>query len=372
MTTTSPPQSTHPRARLGPFHLAQVLFCELVIAVLLFIESPLPWTWIGGGAVLVLLATFGFSRNNWWYKHAWNWTRLSNRRWNDNGDADTPTIELGPRLQLNDVTERNISLGIAFDGTGWFTGLAVDNDDAPHEAFSTFTELLNQSGVPISSVQLVTRATPMRHTTVGDVSLPYVMRRDSWLLLRLDVRGANPIAVDRGGGSTGIFRAFIGVVGRLTKGANRQGIRMQPMNSAQLNDALRQSLGSDALHSGLEPGSITEQWRSWGLGEQHHVTFALTGKVPGDDDLQKLWTAMRSLSCESQTISIALRKASKNPAEKRLYMRCIIRLSADKESIEDTSRKLVETARSHRVRLRRLNGVHGPATYASATTGGAW
>ena len=352
--TTPPVYTTRQRGRIGLVTLPQVIFVEVVLAALLFIPGLSP-IWIGGIMVAVLLVTFGFHRSQLWSVHLARLVRLRRRRRLDQAEAElTP----GPTLEMDTISERGTHLGVAFDGTGWFAGLSIGTDAPPHAIFAVLSDLLQYNGNPITSVQLVTHS--MAKTTPP--------RKSSWFLVRLDVRDAPDAAAARGGGVVGVHRALSGTVGRLMKGASRIGVTMYPLDAEDLHNALRFSLdGGEATD---EP--VTERWGAWQHGELEQATFLWHGRPRDEETAEKFWEGTMSLPADFCAFSIALRPASNRPNEDRRMVSCLIRLAADSETLGDIGWDLTRLARKHHVRLRRCDGVQGPAAYASATSGGLW
>lgn len=352
--TTPPVPTTRQRGRIGLVTLSQVIFIEAVLAALLFIPVLTP-IWIGGIMAGVLLVTFGFHRRQLWMVQLTRLVRMHRRRRLDRAERE---LEPGPTLHMDTISERGTNLGVAFDGTGWFAGLGIGTDAPPHAIFAVLSDLLRYNGNPLTSVQLVTHS----------VAASTPPRKSSWFLVRLDVRQAPDVAADRGGGVIGVHRALAGTVGRLVKGASRIGVVMHPLDAEDLDNALRFSL------DGGEPTEdpITERWGAWQHGELEQATFAWHGRPRDAETAENFWEGTMALPADFCAFSIALRPASNRPNENRQMVSCLIRLASDPESIGNISAKLTRLARKHHVRLRRCDGVQGPAAYASAASGGLW
>ncbi|GAA4907048.1 type VII secretion protein EccE [Stackebrandtia albiflava] len=354
--TTPPVPSTRRRGHVGLVTLAHVIAVEVVLATLLFVPG-LPLWWIGGIMFAVLVVAFGFHRGQLWLVELARWVRLRHRQRADR-HAEAEKLAPGPAPHLDTINERGTSLGVAYDGTGWFAGLSVATDAPPHAVFAALTDLLRYQGNPITSVQLVTHS-------VATTTPP---RKSSWFIVRIDVRNAVPVAADRGGGAVGVHRALSGTVGRLMKGATRIGVGMQPLDAEELRDALRFSL--DGGFTTDEP--VTERWGAWRHGELEQATFSWHGRPRDADTAEKFWQGTVSLPADFCAFSIAVRPASDRPNEYRQMVSCLIRLAAEADTLEDICQELSDLARKHHVRLRRCDGVQGPAAYASAISGGLW
>lgn len=357
----TPVTGTRRRGRLGSFRLAQVIGIEVALSALLFVPG-LDWMWRGGIAAAIVLIGLGHTRGRPWLIWLSDWFRYRSRRRIDK-KFDGDVTQAGPQPQIASIAERGTNVGIAFDGTGWFAAVRLDSQEPPQSAFDALTKVLTGPGVPVSSMQLVTQ-------TVPGEGAGWFARRDSWFVVRLDVRGSHSIASDRGGGEVGIHRALSGVVSRLMKGSRVHGVRMRPLGADELASALQYSL--DGGNSPGEPA--TEGWKAWhaGDGAGDQATFWLQGALPSVDDARRLWTEVSGLAAKFCTVSLALRKASDRPAEHRLALRCQVRLAAEPDKLAKLGRDLTDLARSHHIKLRRSDGTHGPAAYASAISGGMW
>ncbi|GLZ77213.1 hypothetical protein Afil01_20200 [Actinorhabdospora filicis] len=377
---------------------------EIVAASLLFVKG-MTWIWLAAAVAVAGVAAFGRTRGVLWYVRLLRWLRLKAR---NRADRRRPALagSLATGLELSTVAERGMVLGVAFDGRGWFAGLAVDSDEPPHLAFGVLSGILLGSGAPVSSVQLVTQTVPLLAAPAPPSSeedddgitvewrfagdddtdtqimngLPLFARRDAWFTVRLDVRGAARIAAERGGGAVGVRRALGGTVGRLMKGAKQAGVSLRPLDSAGLTEALRESLGAETTMTGDDAetaltgddAKISEDWRSWRVGGLSQAVFTLYGRLPGVEELRRLWMDVAELESQFCAVSISLRRASDRPVENRLSVRCLVRVAAAHDELDALAAGLTKLAVDNKVKLKRSNGRHGPAAYASAASGGIW
>ncbi|ADD40114.1 type VII secretion protein EccE [Stackebrandtia nassauensis] len=341
------------RTRVAGLGIAQVIGVEVVLAALLFVPGvPLPW--LGGVAAAVALLGLGRTHGRSWFGWLGHWLRWRSRVRADRRDRRSGG-EPGPRPRLATIAERGTEIGVAFDGTGWFAAVKLEGEAPPSEVFAAVTGLLNAADTPVTSVQLVTRS----GAEVG---------RDNWFAVRLDVPGAHAVAADRGGGALGVHRALGGAVSRLLKGAQDAGIDMRALSQTQLAAALRFSLD---LHR-PDSGEPTESWKTWRNGGMAQTTYWLRGRRSAATEVERLWTKLSELDKGTHAISLALRPASSRPGDKRLMFRCLVRLVDEASNVEELGRELTKLTRKNRLKLLRCNGTQGPASYASALSGGAW
>ena len=120
------------RPGIGPIALSRLVLCEALAAAALlswYLPSPTPQI-VTATCVVMIIAVLaihvrGFGRRLVRY--------LRMRRFRE-GPVEVDTSDdamtgLAPGLRLCDVTERNTDYGVAFDGTGWFTVLALRYPD---------------------------------------------------------------------------------------------------------------------------------------------------------------------------------------------------------------------------------------------------
>lgn len=382
------------RVRVGALTAAQLIVLELMAAgVLLALALPRPWFITAAGvALVVLVLTFGRSGGRWWYASVTVWQRLRRRRRADGRLAagrDLATAgadglaEFGPRPRLATITERGGNLGVAFDGSGWYSAMSVDTAESQAAVFEVLAGVLAHSGAPVSSLQMLTQTVPAPSTGL-DHDVPCaqsyrelldgfqtVAHRESWCVARLDVIDAAPVAAGRGGGEQGVHRALTSTVSRLTKGAEGIGVRLRPLGEAELSRALRQSIGGETVAAAVAD-DVAEHWDTWRVGTLSQVTYALHGRIAEPRLIRRLWTSVTELPADFTTVSVNLRRLNQRRHDHRLDVQCLIRLAGDEEQIEEICAQLVQLAHMYRVRLRRCDGEQGPATYASALTGGGW
>ncbi|GLZ81795.1 hypothetical protein Afil01_66020 [Actinorhabdospora filicis] len=378
------------RARLGAIGVAQLVVLELALAAAM-LALPLPRPVLAGVATLsalVLLFTFGRLGGRWWYAGIAVWRRLRGRRRADRAAGTAlarpgAPADFAPSPRLSTVAERGGSLGVAFDGAGWYAAMAVEQDEPPARAFDVLAQILAHGGSPVSSVQVLTQSVPVPSTGVDPGALcalsyrellggdPTVAHRETWCAARLDVVDAAPVAAGRGGGEQGVHRALTSTVSRLTKGAEGAGVRLRALGETELAHAIRRSVGGETVAVAVADG-VRERWNSWHVGTLAQVTYALHGRLAEPRVVRRLWTAVTELPADFTTVSVSMRRLTARRGDERLDVRCLVRLAGDEDRIEEICGRLAALARAYRVRLKRCDGEQGPSVYASALTGGGW
>jgi len=350
------------------------------VALAAFSGSPLA---LGGAALLAtVVAALAYARRDgrWWTERArtrWRWRR---RR------------QAGPALlrhSINGYDDRGTNVGIGCDEGGWYAAVAI----APPRGVSgsrgaavpvgRLAELLADTSLPLSGVQLVSWAAPAPHHLLpsqvpcvasyqqlaADLLPPGpapVDQRD-WVAVRLDVADAAVAAHRRGGGVDGVHRAVAACVGRVSKALNSAGIATEILGPQQLAAAVRLCAGVDAPDAG--GGSPGEDWTTFHAAGLHHLAFEVHGLPPREAPLSSL---LRTPAAQV-VLSVEMRPPGRRddaPADGPVLARTVVRLAAPAARLPEAARTMAGRARQIGLRLRRLDGWQGPAAYAAAPTGG--
>lgn len=332
--------------------VAHVVCVQVVLAAVLVVPGlTLPQR--AGAAAAVVLVGFAYVKGRPLWVWAARWLRWRARRRLDRRAPEAA----GPQLELESIFERGVKLGVGYDRRGWFAATTVVSSgegNLPDQMFPLMAAVLQGTGASVDAVQLVTRTAGAG----GDTSL-----QESWVAVRLNVPGAHWPAGDRGGGEVGVRRALGGAVSRLVKSAGGVDVKLRPLTAPELSDALRRSLDG----GGDEPK--TENWTSWKSGDLCHVTYWLHG---GYSDLQEFSMLMTDLAGVAASLCVASASLRRTRDRGRIGVSLAVRVAAESEHVAQLGRDLVAVSRSHGMRLRRCDGAQGPASYASAVSGGVW
>lgn len=411
------------RRRLSGPAVSQLVIAEVVLFAVAAAVGRSLWVLVVVGvlAVAAVLLAFARRRNRLWWQHGL--LRLAFHRGAGPAAVAPPSTqpgadqrgnalrELVPAFSVDEVTERAGTFGIGHDGTGWFAIIELVPTPPPgpgasgnHQAqpapgqqgpagqaggtavpLQELAELVGEAGA-VSRVQVVMHAAaaPVARLTtwspavasyrdvaarlVGPVP-PSVSR--TWLAVRLDAPDAVEAAATRGGGMTGVRRSLstaLGLVGRALSGA---GLEYRMLDAEELLDALALSLGlgvqpgGPAGHPG--PARTDNRWDRLVTDGYAQVCFEVTGWPPHGG---RLTAALAGLPAAWTTLSLVLGPHAGLTGPGEVPLRGQLRVAAAPDAIGPSCEALDDAAHTQAVRLRRMDGEHGPAAYATAPTGG--
>jgi type VII secretion protein EccE len=368
--------------------VVQLVCLEVAAAMVLgtaFVSIPLL---IGGaaGALLLLAIAFGRTDQRWWYEQAAaHWQLRRRRRSNSRSTsrlagADAPRLAmatLSDGLIVRNVSDRGRSIGVGSDERGWFVavGLGTWLDASGERSLRLDLEhvvrVLDESGVPVSTLQLVSFLTQAPSGLVdgaGVATRSYQelaggcpLDQAVWLVARLSPADAVEAAASRGGGITGVERGLAAIVGRIEKALAAAGLPYEVLEADALAQALMLSCGLDRVTAA--DGVARERWASWRAGGLDHVGFTITGwpKEPAE----RLVTELSAGAGCAVGVSILMR-----PKGGEVAFVGLVRVVASTSRLRAATKQLTRTGRRLGVRLRRLDGEHALAVYATAPTGG--
>ncbi|MGH8881974.1 MAG: type VII secretion protein EccE, partial [Stackebrandtia sp.] len=376
---------------VGPVRLYHIVICEVVAtAVLLSWALPAPAPYIAGPlGLLVIVAVVFISAGGRGNRYLLSLRRRKLRGGGEeSADGADAIAALSPGIRIVGVSERHVECGVAFDGAGWFSGVALRHSDATEPAgldvgtLRVVTEMLNDPHSAVSGIQLVNQLIPTPSVEIDPASPcnrsyaellgddPVVGHQMTWLAVRLDIPHAADSAVERGGGSLGARRAVSSMTTRLSKRLTDAGVRHRILGSDGLRFALTSSVSGEAVSASI-PRGVGERWDRWRLGVLAQVCFGVAGRVRERDALRKLWLSMAVLSTSFATISTSFHPPGQRERD-GVWMRSILRVAFDEDLNSGVPDQLAAAAAECGVRLWRCDGQQAAATYASALTGGAF
>jgi len=355
------------------------------VAIVAVALAALSGSLVGLGAAAaaaIVVAGFVYARRNgrWWTDNARARSRWRRRR------------SAGSALRshsVNGYDDRGTNVGIGCDDGGWFAAVAI----APARGVSgsrgvtvpmaRLAELLDDATVPLSGVQVVSWAAPAPHHLLpGQVPSvasyhqlaadllppgPAPVDQRDWVAVRLDVADAAVAAHRRGGGVEGVHRAVAASVGRVSKALNSAGIATEILGPQQLAAAVRLCAGVDAATA--ETGPPAEDWTTFYAAGLHHLAFEVEGLPPRAAPL----SALLRTPAAQVVLSVELRSPAARRDERSapaVLAHTVVRLAAPAARLPEAARTLAGRAGQIGLSLRRLDGLQGPAAYASAPTGG--
>jgi type VII secretion protein EccE len=333
-------------------------------------------------AAAVLAGVFGRTGGRWWYELLGARAALRRRRRALRRAAGAPAGPwlFTPELRVYDYQDRTGQLGVGRDAGGWFAAVAVGDDDLLGGAAQVvpaerLLPMLSEGTARPSGLQLVTLRVPAPTALVAPGSpclesfaelagrlpdrRPAPAAELTWVAVRLDPREARAATGERGGGVDGVHRALAATVARLGKVLAGAGVAHRVLDAAELTEALHTACTGDAEAR----ADAAEGWHGWSAGGVRHLSFEVADwpAAAGPGLLEPIAAA----AAEPVAVSLTFRARGAAPR-----VRAVVRLVAAADRADRAAAALVGEAARQGLRLRPLDGVHGPAVYASAPTGG--
>lgn len=353
------------RGRRSPLTVAHVVAVELVLAgVAIAGRSPVPLAVAALAALLALPLVFWRSGGHWWYQRYLLDRRLRGRS-RTTGAAGL-LDRLAPDLTIAGARDQyGAPVGIGADGAGWFAVLRLES--LAGVRLDRLVGCSADSPVPVASLQLVTHTVPIGadhdapavrsyRQLAGDA--PVAAHQTVWLAVRVDLADGWLFAEDHGG-TDEPHRALATLTTRLTRTLRTMGVTARALAAEELHLALESSLGQDAARH------ADERWRFLLAGDRAQVTHWVSGwpDRPGGTDL--LLSAPAAVPADFTDVALVVR-----PHGAAADVAALIRVCAAETDLPRALAALRRVTDRAGARLRRLDGEHGPAAFASAPTGG--
>ncbi|WP_157241073.1 type VII secretion protein EccE [Catenuloplanes japonicus] len=379
------------RGHLGGLSVAQLVCVEVaVVAVLASLGGPF-WALPAAAVLAVILLVLAFARrkSRWWFEH-----RVVNRRFKERARAaafrpDRELAALAPDLAVTEIRERGTPIGVGRDEMGWFVALAVNaGNDSVTDAglgLDRVGRILAESALPVSALQVVSHIVPaptsfLEHSSpavqsyrelLGGLPIPADSR--VWVAARLRPADALAASASRGGGPEGVHKALAALLGRIGKTLDSAGFVSQPLTATELTAAVATVAGlSGAAVTGGGPAPAQpvqqvqrENWAGWQGTEAVHVGFLATRVSPAG--LAVAARRLTEVGALSATVAVVLNRQQDGD----LRMQAIVDVAARAGNAAETLTAVVGVFQQSGIQLRRLDGQHAAAIYATAPTGGA-
>ncbi|MFG2042832.1 type VII secretion protein EccE [Dactylosporangium sp. NPDC048998] len=429
--TPQPPPGTpeiRPAKRagqLGRVHILQLLVVEaLVVGVLMLLGKDVVVVAVAGAvAALLGVATLARRDGRWWLEQ-WAIARVFRRRQAATppaGGADDDlaglrllapgltVTELGrshPELDSQETADigmltrdaaesdgpgRAGVIAVARDAAGWYAVAELDTAlvtaDVPGAGvpLAMLARTLAATGQAGVLLQVVTQVTPALSASpqagtqanrsyqelIAQVGAgPKPVNRASWLVVRLE---AQLLAV--AGAARDVTDEAPVVVAALLRRAvrtlERAGFAATPLDRPGLVAALHQGCG---LEGG--PDAPREEWDGWSGGQLTHVTYWIS-EWPEPARVPALVRGFSTIPATQTTLATIVAVPAADPTEDvpeppldEVGLRCLARVTAPAPRIGEVHALVMRWAEDGGAQLRRLDGEHAPAVYATAPTGG--
>lgn len=365
------------RGRLGRFRIGQLVTAELAVvaAVATYPQSDWVFVPVALAGAAVVAAAFVPREGRWWYEMAglrWRFWRRRRAARTTPPDEDPRLAVLAPGLSVRDVADRNTRFGVGLDGAGWYAALAVSGatrsggPDAPDDPAGAppdlpadrLAQLLLDTDPPVTGWQVV------HHVATVPAPAAAPAAHQVWVGLRLGAAQAPAAATARGGGLEGVHRTLAAAIGQVGKALRAAGLEHRPLIADELRAALAAVGGwtpaapPDA--AGQQPAS--ERWRSWRIGDAAQVCLKLGGSSA--PPLAGLIAALGQDPVRSFTVSV-VRAPDPTGAP---ATHALLRIGAAAAQADRAADEVGELADRMGYEVRRLDGAHGPALYATAPT----
>jgi type VII secretion protein EccE len=383
------PAAPQPRGTAGGGIAIRLVLIELAAVCVIATARRVAWWSLLFDALVLLALVAGFSRvsGQWWLqwfglRRAYSRRRAAAARIHNGSGSELAVIGgLAGQLEVQTVENRGVPVGVAQDNGGWFAVIELDprtdlRADAPAAPLrhSVLVSLLDDRTTAPSTVQVVAHTVPSP-TALLSGSVPAIWSyrsrlnasvipasQVSWVALRLSSEDAPAVASGQADGVAGIPRAVAAMAVRASRGLTAAGFPCQVLDSTGLVAALARS----CVVSGVPAGQpATEAWTAWHAEGLAHTTFAMVdwpaGPAPEDSGLAELY----AIPAVGMSLSVTVAAVAGS-----VLMRTLVRVVAPPALLAGACEQLLTVARRAGLRLRRLDGRHGPAAYASAPTGG--
>lgn len=299
--------------------------------------------------------------------------------------SDPGAWMLAPDLRVYSHDNRGDTIGIGQDRWGWFAAVILGGDtnvlSVPQQTLplDRVLRLLDEGTARPSAVQVTTLRVPAPTTVLGDRAecvRSYVdllgqvadprpgAAQLTWLTVRLDPGDATAAAAGRGGGVAGVNRALAATVARIGKVLGAAEVDFHVLDADELRTAVDLGCGFDRPgRDGRDGSGVVEHWRGWHVDGMAHASFEVS-RWPGVVDISLL-DRLATGSADQTIVSLVV-----VAGERGLRVRTVVRIAAPPERAAAAAESITREAAGMGVELRALHGLHGPAAYASAPTGG--
>lgn len=379
--------------RLGPVHVAQLLIAELVLIGVLAVVGRNVWAVVIAAVLgLLVLGPLLVRRRGRWLPE-WLLLRMSQRRRAAAGRAGGPDPRisalrsLAPDLEVADVdTTEGVRVGVARDDAGWYAVAVVTAPGAmggearPTLPLDAMVNVLAEAEQPGAVLQVVIHTVPAPGLSDPSTRFPasqsyrelvaqfgqgaVALDQTTWVAVRLDRRTLAELGVEPGATLERAPAVVAALIRRVAKSLRRAGLSATVLDAGGLVGALARSCDLEEVVPG-SPGP-REEWSAWHSARLAHRSFWVRDWPPvahATPLLQWLTTVPAALS------SVALVLAADRD-DQDVSLRCLLRVAAPVDELTRLSHGIEEGGRRAGAHLFPLDGEQGPATYASAPTGG--
>ncbi|MBB2941766.1 type VII secretion protein EccE [Actinoplanes lutulentus] len=371
------------RGHLGSLSLSQILIAEgaLLAVIAAATQGVIPALVTAVLAAGLLAAAFARRQNRWWLEHHAltrdHRRRRAARRQAGEGPILAALRTIAPGLTITDIAGRNPheETGIARDEAGWFGVVALDPQAAvPLEALVSTMTATGQPGVIL---ELVTHTVPAPSTDLPPASpagasyrqllgsAPIPSHRESSISVRLDAKALAESVLDHTADLNSAAALTAALTRKTATALRRLGIPGRVLDAEELLELLARSCDVEPASLADGPG-VDEGWTHWRSGRLVHRTYWLETWPNSVTEIGPLFAWAATAPAAQTTVALIL-----DPKGDDVAVRAFIRLATRPDTdLDALDRVLLEGVRRAGGELRPLDGEQGPATYATAPTGG--
>jgi len=366
----------------------RIIVLELVALALLAAVALSP---VAAVAVVVVAApllavTFGRLQGHWWLERralVRGYRRRRRQRPLPKADPRLSALQLlAPNLAVQTVRAADGSqVGVGRDDAGWFAVAAIlpatpmSDEPGAHLPLDRLVSVLTEVAQPGAILQVVRQTVAAPGLAIDPDSPvgqsyrqllastgPLPLDQTTWVAVRLDGRR---LAEAGAIGNTDVDAAPLVVaalVRRLGKSLRHAGIQCQVLDAQALTAALAASCDLEPGPEG-EPSPSREDWTGWHSRLFAHRSFWVR-EWPPVTQAAALFDLFNSVA---PMTAVALTLA---PDDDIVDLQCLVRVAAPAAMLPQVCTRLIRRAPKVGARLQPLDGEQGPATYATAPTGG--
>lgn len=346
---------------LGVVDVTRLLVLEAVVVLLVFVSSQHVLSAIIGGVLVLLtfVVLLGRTDGRWGTEHGLLWLRFRRRRGAVGEKCGDPRLA-GMRYLAPDLTVEDIDgtggtrLGMGSDGAGWFAVLELEPVGEGHlrppVPLVALVRVAAEAEQPGAVVQVVSHSRPSteRGHTV-------------WVSVRLDAHAVAESVIDAADNSVDVPTVLAELIRRVGRVLRRRDMNARVLDADELIDALVRSCDLLPVDRSVH---VHEEWNAWHSVDLAHACYWLEAWPHPEVGIDML-AALAGIRVPLVSTAVLL-----EPQADGANLRCLVRLAAPPAWLPQVCDRAEGLAERAGARLRRLNGEHAPAVYASAPTGG--
>ncbi|MGL5849745.1 MAG: type VII secretion protein EccE, partial [Phycicoccus sp.] len=274
---------------------------------------------------------------------------------------------------LLDGTARLVGHGVVVHRGRWSAALRVEPTDrrlagprsSAHVPVGALADAVADLPAGAVAVRQVVQSVPgaVGRASTGESDGP--VRRRTWLVILVDPARAPQAVTQRGGGDLAVMRLLARTASRLTADCAAHGLAVEPVGRPTLHHLVVDLSAPAETQDGPSTGGVREAWRGVVDGVVLHRCVELTG---GASDAASTTSALEALCRLVADQVIAVTEVVRDRSD-RVAVRVVLRLTGSPHQIAAATAAVPLIAERHGVRLRMLDGLHGPALLTTLPVG---